>query len=45
MAMMWRIHHPGLYRMKYFSMLPPQQVPKSIDKGDSDEMDDPPSRL
>jgi hypothetical protein len=31
--------------MKYFSMLPPYKVPDSINKGNSYEMDYPPSRF
>jgi hypothetical protein len=44
MAAMWSIHHPGLYLMKYFSMLPPEHMSEGIDKGYADDMYHPPAR-
>jgi hypothetical protein len=39
----WRTHQPGLYLMKYFSILPPDDMPNGIDNRYPGQMDNPPA--
>lgn len=41
--MIWRIHQPGRYLMKYFSIRSPQEIAKGIYKRNACYMDNPPS--
>ena len=41
---MWSIHHPGLYLMKYFSMLSPEDMAEDVNDRYPSSVDHPPSR-
>jgi len=43
MAMMCSIHHPGLYLIKYCSILPPEDMAKGVNNGYSQKMNNPPT--
>jgi hypothetical protein len=45
MTMTWRIHQPGLYLMKYFSMISPEDVAKGIHGSYAQEVENPPARF
>jgi hypothetical protein len=41
----WSAHHNGLYRMKCFSMLPPEEMTQNVDYADSYDVHYPPAGL